>query len=52
MGIIELCIIALTVLFSVSTICDTVHKIKQDKYYYQYKRSEDETADQDDNKTE
>lgn len=47
MGSIELCIIALTVTFSISTICDAVHKIKQDKYYYQYKQSE-ETADQDD----
>lgn len=47
MAIIELVIIMLGIMFTVSTICDTVHKIKQDKYYYQYKQSE-EAADLDD----
>lgn len=43
MAIIELVIITLAIMFTVSTICDTVHKIMQDKYYFENRKEEEYT---------
>ena len=48
MGFIELILILLTIMFGISTICDTVHKIISDKCYYTYKMYGDKDSQEDD----